>query len=778
MNNFNITSSKFYNELRNGSGFTDNLTDYTDTLVGNVGEKVQLIRTIEVFTNVLASDFGTFDYLIGTTYSSFTFGGNWNTEGLSVGSTVEISWDIYTASETVMSISGVGGNVLTTTRTNLDLQGITDGARSDFNIIVTSVSERLIYKYSLNQLSSSVNNYISPFDNNEQAYYTNAITGAYQTLTRVGNDVSWDLGSVEAKFIPSASSWVHTYEIKHTFVIPYFLDGQLSNIENLLTPTDLSGGNSLKYGCGVFLAYQSNNYNKYIEEAGYSGSVGYYNENFNGFTNDYEVQNVSISNTLNTGTIEASNLNTVTFQIKNNASNFVTGQEIIFKHSKLPLSTEYQNNSNTFDNIWLIDNLYTTIDGAMSSSTIITDCEVSLNVDNSLIDVAFDISYDATQKLLISDSGNWLLSSVIDDNTLTPNLSNRVNLKIDSQLWSYDYDISGLIQNNDIRFFPSNENIVTPTGTEYSSFTGWNGDLMGVNFSFETKAEFSAVINSAFFRLIAYKNSSDWFEISNTPINLGKIVTTLPSITTYQYQLANVDYQNSFNITPTETFNRITLASTVPVYGTSWQQWEGTLAFEVKWREWIANANVPNVFYDASETNNNKNNRTSNYSNINSYDIYGVIDLNVGSDQGANTDYRIMSDPSIELDFDVSGTNTITGTTFIYDELGNITDNLYNNQDVRIEIEFDHTLGTIGKVGGEIFIEKENSSSNVWRLSTSKNWSNPLNPLRASDTLATGNTTKVEIISALNKVTLICNTNNLNLDPNTKYFVYGRIFNT
>ena len=42
MNTFEIISTKFYNELRNGSTFSNNLSDYTTELVGNVGENLQM----------------------------------------------------------------------------------------------------------------------------------------------------------------------------------------------------------------------------------------------------------------------------------------------------------------------------------------------------------------------------------------------------------------------------------------------------------------------------------------------------------------------------------------------------------------------------------------------------------------------------------------------------------------------------------------------------------------------------------------------------------------
>lgn len=779
MNFFNIISSKFYNELRNKSNFSANLGQYTDELIGNVGETVQLIRVVTSETTILADDFGTFDYVVGGSYGTFTFTGNWFTEGLSVGATVDITWNngTQTVSETIVSVTGAGGTVLNVTKVNLDLAGLTTAPRDDFEIRVTSVADRVTYKYALNQLSSNTNNYQSPLDNNQQAYYTNAITGLYQTLQRIGNDVSWDLGAVEMKFNPTANPYVHEYEIRHTFKIPYYKDGQIGNIENLLLPSTLVGTNSYKYGFGLFLAETNNNYNRILEDSGLNGSVGYYNENFNGFSNDYEIQNLVISNAHNSQTLEGTDTNTVTFQIKNNASNFVANQEVIIKHSKLPNGSEYQNKNDSFDDIWLTDSLETEVGFISVNSSVITNCDVMLNADPTLLDVSFEVGYTTNEQLLIEDTKNWLMSVLIDDNSILPDVSNRVNLKIDSQLWSFDNDVYGLVQNNSVLFCTSSE--LNIYDSSFTNFSGWDGDFIGVYFAFQTRAEYQAKIIGCVFRLIAYKNGIEQFEIGSTPVNIGGLIgTTISSLTVYPYQLTNIDYQNSFNITSNESFNRIKLTSVVPAFGTVWQDWSGELAFEVNWREWIANSNVPNVFYDATKQNDNKNEKTSNYSNLNGYDIYGVVDVTIGSNQGANTVYRLNSDSSIELDFDVSGTNPFIGTTYFYDINNIAINNIYNNQNVRIEIEFDHSLGILTKIGGEIWIEKDNSINKPWRLSTHKDWSNQNNPLQPSDTLLTGNITLVEVVIISNKVTLICETNNLNLDPNVNYNIYGRIFNT
>ena len=52
MNNFRVITKKFFNQYRNGVNFTDNLTEFTDRLQGNVGEKLKLVQEIEVSTIV------------------------------------------------------------------------------------------------------------------------------------------------------------------------------------------------------------------------------------------------------------------------------------------------------------------------------------------------------------------------------------------------------------------------------------------------------------------------------------------------------------------------------------------------------------------------------------------------------------------------------------------------------------------------------------------------------------------------------------------------------
>ena len=765
MNIFDTISTKFYTELRNGEDFLSNLTDFTNTLVGNVGETTQVIKVIQVSTSVSAIDHGTFEYTPQPSKGKFVFTGDWFNESISVGATIQITWNngVSVASETVLNITGANNTTLITTKVNLNLQGLTvQEIRNDFVIKVTSAPNRIKYKYGLNQLTATVNNYISPFDNNEQAYYLNNITGSFQTLDRIGNDVSWDLGQVEVKFNGTTSGFIHEFEVKHTFKVPYFVDGQQNNIDILLTPNELVGANSFKYGFGLFLAESDTNYNRVLEDIGLNGSVGYFNENFNGFVNNYEIINIVYTNDHGTQTLEGTDDNTLEFDIRKNDGNFPAGQKIVLKHSKLPTAGEYQNKSTDFDTIWMIDSLEAEDGGGQPDSTILTGLSVGLAGD--IMHVSVEIAYTAAEQLLITDNKDWLLSVVVADESIIPNDVDRVTLKVDSNKWGFDTDVSGLVQNNDIRFFLSSEEIPDNTSTYVTDFKGWDANFVGLRCRFQTNAQLGSFIHTANFKLIA-DDGTNVFSLNeiNIPLGLGNV--TNPDTTVYPYQLVNVTTQNQYNISQSETFNIISAKSIRPPSGTVWQDWDIRLAFKVSWREWLENLAVDNVFYDVTEENNNLNFKTSNYSDLNGYKIYGVIDLLINE-----TDYRLTSHESPQLDFDVDGDAPFTGEVKIYDINDNLVDNVYNNENVRIEIEFDHALGLLPKVTGEIIIEPKDTTNQEWRLSTTKDWSNPLNPLQA----ITGVTVVNDMIS--NKVTLKCNTNNINLVAGIEYNIYGQIY--
>lgn len=775
MTEYFITSTKFYNELRNGPLFNLNPTEFTNSISGCVGELVQVVSEFEIRTEILAEDFGTIHFEQSGSEGIFTFNGSWFDEGLSIGSTIDISWaeGVNIATETVTSLNGTLGNILVTTL-SVDLQKLPDGDRPDLVFRVSSVPDRLSYKYALNELSATRNNYKSPFDSNEQAYFE-VIGGSLTELSPIGNFGSWNLGTVEARTVATVDTYTHQYELVHTFRIPYYLADQAGNITNdpPLPPTRLIGTGSLKYGFGIFLAETNNDFNKIFEEPGQAGTVKYFDESVGRLPVDFTVQDVAYSNAEGTNTLEVTETTTVTCQVKKGKGNFSAGQRILLNHSKLATESDYQNKKESFDEIWLRESLIQSEGAVAVSNTIITNYTITLNADPSLLDVSFDIAYSSDQQKLLSKDTNYLLSFIMADETKGVYDTDKANMLLPVEPYSQNGDVVGLVQNNDMRFFDSGGEIHAPAGQQ-TDFKGWDGDFVGVSFAFETKAELGALVQEATFRLIA-DNGTDSFVLNQIPISIGKVVVTDEAITTYRYQLTNVDHQNSYNITPNESFNRIVLDSVEPAPATSFQSWSGALAFKVTWRDWIKNTAVPQLFYDATKPQDNRNIKTSNYSEQSSYEIFGVLDLRISSDVGDDTIYRLKSGKSIILDFDDNDGSSFVGTTSYFDINGDPVGELYTNanQEVTIQIEFDHTDGILTDPYGEIVIEPNNTVQEEWRLSTEKDWSNASNPLSPSDTLVTGNTQFVEMINVFNKVTLICKTNISNLTQGTNYRVYG-----
>lgn len=770
MTEYLITSTKFYNEFRNGPTFALNTGEFTNALTGAVGELVQVVQEFEITTEVFASDFGGVDYENLSTETRFILNSSWFDEGISVGATVDVSWNngVETGTETVTALNGNNGGTLVMTRTSAKLIALPSQTRADFEFHVSSVPDKLMYKYSLNQNSSNSNDYTSPYDQNEQAY-TETITGSLTPLIPVGNFSGWDLGTVSARTI-ATSGYTHSYEVVHTFRIPFYTSVQVGNVQQTptLPPDDLIGTNSLKYGFGIFLAETNNDYNREYEYAGQTGIVKYFDLAINSLATNYDIQNITYSNSTGTDTLETTVQTNVSLEVKKSSGNFAAGQKIILNHSKLPTSSEYSNKTDSFDDVWLFESLEETVNGGASSGTIITSFFSNLNADNTIIDVFFSIQYTSDQQLLIDDTHSFLLSIIVADETLGVYDTDKVNRKIDSRAYSRDADVQGLVQNNNVRFYVSGDEI-GPIAAIPTDFKGWDGDFVGVVFNFETKAEDGAILTDLNFKLIA-RNAiiGTSFTLKEIPYSLSTPTLTDPDLTIYPYQLEFIDQQAAYNITPTETFNRLFLQSITPVSGTSFQDWVGRFAFKVQWRDWIANAAVPAVFYDDTLPNDNLNFKTSNYSEIENYEIFAALDLTIANDIGADTVYRVLSDKSIILDFDDDGGTGFVGTITYIDSNGDPTNEIYTNEPVTIIIEFAHSLGLLPDAFGEIVIEADGSIVQEWRLSTNKDWTNNASLLAPS-----GATNFVEVIDAVNLYTLKCNTNNLNLVEGITYNIYG-----
>ena len=781
MNNFNVISKKFYNQYRNGSTFTLNLTEFTDRLQGNTGEILQLVEVIEIAT--IVNEEKTIDITFNENSSgSFAILDasllDFVQEGLYNGAILSIDLLGTTVTATCEGVTGSSNQELkidSTGRTNLLGAGWEDGdINSDVVITITNHPTFLTYKYGINPNKSTTPNYLSPLDNNEQAYQIRGVlTGVASPMIWIGKEIGSNMGTVTLEHVQTVDVYKHQYEIVHTFKQPYYVDGQLSNINTQQNPEDLVRDNSLKYGNGFFFGGTTNITVGKFEDIGGVGNIGYFGENFNGFKGSYTSSDFLVTNSLNTGKLEATVPNTVTFKISSSTPiGFVGGETIILTHSKLPTQQEYANKTESFDNIWLFENIRQTENAAAVAGTMFS--AVTVTLVGSDLEVSAVITYSADQQTKITDTSNAILMfNIATENIANPNTTDRGMVSFGGQTYSEDTRVGDLVTlwqpdiYNSWDFFSGSK--------FFTNFDGWDGDLIGVKFSFDLDVTQDATINSA--KLFIVSDSlAQKFQIS-LPIPFASINVITETSGLYDYQLFNSTIGANLNLPFADDLGFINLATTTPAPSTPTQTWTGSLGIRVPWQDWIANNVVPNSFFDPSKPNNNKNQKTSNYDN-GTYDIKLMLSLNLGSTGGVNTNYELYSDASTIADFDTNG-GTFTGVPKFYDLTGDITDNVFVDQDIRVEIEFPHALGVlaVGDLWGRIWVEQSNATGNPFDLSTDKDWTNPLSPIKPSDTLSTGNTTLVEIVSINNLVTLICLTNKNNIINDVEYKFYGRLGN-
>lgn len=789
------TLKKFYNEYINDDGtgtFPLLPGQFNSKLTGNVGELIKLTEVIDckISINEVRSISITYNSTADPTYGTLTSRSlNWVQEGLWIGAVVDVVWQgTLIAGLTVGEISGQNNSILNIPKAALLAAGLTDGqTTTDLIVYLASPPLNLIYKYGVNTTDSNKPNYQSPYDNNENAYYVNAIptTPATKSMTWVGREIGSNMGSIEISFITTNSYW-HQYQVDHIFRIPFYKDGQSSNIINSIPPAELKGRKTYKYGNGFWFSGKGNEMAAVFEDIGGNGdgagNVGYYGENFAGRTADYGITNYTVTNSLGTGKIEATVTNTVTFSMTSSTPiGFGGGETIILQHSRLPIATEYANKTEAWDDIWLFDSIRLTEGNPPSSNGIFSNAQVVFNAITTELDVSVDIDIPTNKQGLIGDNVIGFLSTIIaTQNLADAELIDKSSMMVRGETYSKDTNKAGIISNWQPWFFEQWD--FDAGAKQFTNFDGYDGDLLGMSATFDVDVTSVNKMVALKFH-VALDNGTTWFPLKTIDIPLGNYV---PVVNTYQYQYVNNSLSNGLNLPFNEVIGRIDVESFIPAIPTTTQSWRVKIGFEVPWQEWIENLNVPTSFLDALEPNNNRNNRTSNYSGVSGYTVKAILQpIFEGTPVQSGpvtitplTAYDLFSDASSILPIDDPGASTFSATWFAYDTSNNVVNDLFNDEDVLFRVDFDHALGIaipVGDLQGFMAILETDGSGNRWYLSTSKDYTNNSNKLKAANVVTPTNTIYVEIESIVDKVTLICKTNHNNLTLGQSYIVYARL---
>lgn len=731
-----VRDSKFYNEYKNDVGFVSNLGDYTNNLTGSVMENVKLTQTVDVSwtSSSSASDIFVYDP-VNFTMTRQT--GNYINDGMAVGDTVDVWYEdslgaifgpfpgtIASLSEKVMVFTA---NI-----------GIAASGYGIMNIHGTTWLTASVYKFGLIENNGNFN-VTSKVSGNDQGYYGSSIgfdTGGgvrdtnFVTLQRLGQYEDWRTGLMKIRYVSNPTTYVQRFEIEHEFtLVPYYLDGELSNLEDNVTPDLLAGLNSLKYvySPGFRTVLSNPNTEKVVTYEDTLGSVAWFNENFNGFNNNYQVDSITYEDEPTTDSADGlliSGKTKVTINVTDLVGTFSVGERAGVYVSYLPSQTEYQDTTLTnLKQNFIYDNAVNNKGLAgVAGQDFITNFEIATGTGADKMVLTFEVEYSSLQKAFLANKNNnediyFVIGVELGDATLTSGNSDRVILLGDVNTYDESPDIDGLIKNPVFDLFPYPKVVGVDTG--YSSSIQWNEDGFTMGGSFDLDLNMDAFIVSLEFRLIAENSiTGKYFEMDSFVFN---IASTIVSGGVQQFNLIDT---RGYNLETGSQFNEVEITTGSQAAGL--QKYDVRFSQKISWQDWIANNLADTVFYDNSKPNDNLNYKSSNYSNgLNDYNIklsmYSTITGTNSLGVSGITNYHILTAPITVYDYDEDGNVTpvwsATIETFNNANASNLSGAILTGADTLLKITWVNSGGAVTDLTGITAIHRiEETGQNGYNI--------------------------------------------------------------
>jgi len=722
---FLINSRSFKYQLKNGETFASNPSDVTLNLAGNILEKVQTDYTVQIgwafyadSINTMAWDvpvsgLATWEKLIGT----------FEADDFSVGD--RVTW-VYSASPP----AGYAGTVIAVNGAIMVVQldpgfPVTSGVASvtsEIHGLTPLEGVQFFYNLIENQEAPG---YLSKIDGSIQGFFADGVgfdTGGgvrdlgVVPMTPLGSDRSWLFGTVTVQYIQDVG-FLQEFRFVHEYIVlPWYLEGELLNLQNLTPPSLFSQGNSLKYiGQYDFLSTLNNpNTQKTGTDSNVLGSTGWFNESNNGFTNDYG--NISIVYSDTGGVIPSINsADTTEVTIRISGVNFNASTVGILAVSKLPEAIEYENNTNFLADNFILETQRFSV-GAPSSGTILTNVEATV-INATELEIVADISYTSPQLLNIEEGDDYVIAIIIEDDTLTNTTTNRVTQLIDLNQFIKSANVPNLmtIDEEEGGFYSHVEDI---GGIITSDYKGWIEDGVLLSRPFYLNIDLLANITQLYAKIIVTDGTTEFelesfqFDLSNSFITSGN-VQQISLNTTRGFQLKSGDQFN---------FVRISNLGQSFINGANREKYNLYWGFKAPFEKWLANADVPAIFTDFAKQQNGLNQNSANYSSVNGYEVYVQLNASV-SDNNSETSYQFRS-PALEIyDYDKAqgGANLITCSFTTEDSGGtDLAGQILQGQDTIVVATFTNTTpGTlVDCVGITRLYENETGANAVYELSS------------------------------------------------------------
>lgn len=705
-------STEYRNEFKNGSDFTANPSDFTQNYTGNAMEKVQcfISASVEWFSNSDLADVWNVD---GVNSIITRTVGDFKNDGFRIGQKFvfisDWSSDNSTPNEFEATIDFIRDNGLRIDFTVTSGAVTSTGPQPNVGIRAKGNAPEnyltgIVYNFGFVQ-NNAASSFTSLVTDNNMSYQAGNIPRVTtpEDLQPVGGILDWVTGSAIVEFV-SDSDFTQNYKILHEFIVhPYYRDGELNDLQSNIPQNEFEGSNSLKHVFELdFRQVLSDPNTAIIDRFTDSlGSVGWFDETFNGLGKAYNIVSISYQDTISSNSVEslqAGKRTTVTIEVEKIGGTISAGQKAGFFVSLLPPQSQYQDKTTIQTDNFLYDGLYHVEGGATDIGTNIIKSLDSSIVSDNLVLVA-EIEYNATQKSVLSSISSpfYLIGVNIGDISLDNAKTDRLTLNADVNTYITSNDVSGLIQFDKFDIHFGNSEIGVDTG--FTSFSGWNQDSLSIEFDFSLERDIAkdAFLNTLSFKLVAYEDATgNYFELDSTNIDISS------DIVSNGIQQINVDSERAYLFEDGNQYKKVQV-NTGALVGTL-QNYSGVFAQKIRWEEWINNLKADPVFFDAAKANNGLNFESSNYSGINGYSVRLLVKANVqGLDDLQNsvsTLYNFFSNPLSVFKYNIGNGYTCVIETFRASNGANLGGETLFNEDTLIRATFTADSGPVTDLTG------------------------------------------------------------------------------
>ena len=740
MNIINVTSRAFLSQQRNGEDFLTNpVTDNVSFYQVDASEKTKLITTIEVSTIEEASNTSEFfAETVGTQIKITHPFNNWTNAGFGVNNVVRIE-NSNTASAFISeTVENINGNEMFLSDSGFFAAlGTTDGDASPYYVFkVTTVPTALQYKFNTVPNGVTGFDFNSPLTQEEQVYAGNGITGALTDLNYISSDAS-KRGTAQAKYNGSSGtgSYIHEFTLEHVFLNLFYLEAWQSAYQLGTIPVPFQGSSSYKYVSQFNFSTNITdpNQGKIFLDDFQNGTVGLYNQNFNLGAVNYALTSISYTvGGLASAGIDIDETTRVILRVQKTNGNFTATELASIYCYKLPTSLEY-NAANTLEQNFLYNRGFNASGSGPVTFDYITDLTVTRDaVDNDFLDIIFNLTYSTNQKALVNNDDKFFIGCGLEDVAIINYLSDRVTVWADSGQYIKTPDIPGLIDKNQINFYNSQQ--TAAASTPRSNMNTWLNSLQLAAGNFEL-AKFNTGqqtrLKTFIIQMVAY-DGTRFFKVQDYAFQIPTNGFSLV-LGGANFQLINLDIDNTLGIPTADEFNRAKLSCVLPGSYQIFQRFDWSVAFELSWRDWVELQSVQDIapeFYNNTELFNGFNKRISNYSTANGFEIYCFATAEIETNEGT-TVYQMLSDESYVYEFDVDTVFGWSAEWKFFDESGAETETIFIGQDITIVCTMTNPgiLVVPAVSGAEIVVEVSGSESRDFRLHSNKNWSESANLL-------------------------------------------------